>query len=86
MFLGACTTPSLTIVQEFCTKGSLYDVLNDKKESLGWDFIFKVSEDILKGLGTLHNYQPPMLHRNLKSSNVMVKRFFNLFNSENRKN
>lgn len=79
MFLGACTAPFLTIVQEFCTKGSLYDVLNDKNESIGWDFIFKVSEDILKGLRFIHNYQPPMLHRNLKSSNVMVRRILFLF-------
>mmetsp|Transcript_112393 Transcript_112393/g.168225 ORF Transcript_112393/g.168225 Transcript_112393/m.168225 type:complete len:469 (+) Transcript_112393:64-1470(+) len=72
-FLGACLKPSLTVVQEFFPRGSLYDVLNDPKEKLDWDFLFHTAIEILKGLSFLHTHRPLVLHRNLRSSNVLIE-------------
>ena len=71
-FHGACLKPNLTIVQEFAHKGSLFDILSDTREQITWEFVFKISQDILQGLSYLHSNRPTILHRNLKSSNVIV--------------
>lgn len=71
-FYGACTQPSFCLVFEFCSKGTLYDVLNDLNEDITWSRVFRASLDAIKGLSCLHNWKPPIVHRDMKSLNLLV--------------
>jgi len=71
-FYGATTQPSLCMVLEFCAKGALYDVLNDMKEDITWSIVFKAAIDTIKGLLCLHNWKPQIVHRDMKSLNLLV--------------
>ena len=55
LFLGACTkVPNLSIVLEFCTRGSLWNILHDQKVVLTWELRKKFALDIAKGVFYLH--------------------------------
>lgn len=71
-FHGACLYPVLAEVKELCGRGSIYDILNNPREKISWDFVVKVAEECLKGLTYLHSQDPPIPHRNLRSSNLLV--------------
>ena len=71
LFFGALLKPELCMVFEFCEKGSLSNVLQSK-EKLDWKRILKLSIDTCKAIGTLHSWNPPIVHRDLKSLNLLV--------------
>jgi hypothetical protein len=71
-FYGLCLEPKLTLVIEYCSRGSLYDVMNDPTINIGWPLVFKFAIDMAKGLQVLHNHQPKILHRDWKSLNLLV--------------
>ena len=60
------------MVLEFCGKGALYDVLNDMREDITWPIVFKIAIDTVKGLSCLHNWKPQIVHRDMKSLNLLV--------------
>lgn len=73
MFLGACTKPPhLCIILEYCSKGSLWSCLHDTGIKISWEFKRKIALDIAKGVLYLHNQNPPILHRDLKSLNILL--------------
>ena len=47
-------------------------MLHDKGSHLDYDHILNISEGIAQGMAFLHGSRPPMLHRDLKSLNVLV--------------
>ncbi|KAL6078168.1 Myotubularin-like phosphatase domain, variant 2 [Balamuthia mandrillaris] len=62
------------IVTEFMQHGSLYSYLHDEKSAnLSWALRFKIAKDIAKGCAFLHGCSPPVLHRDLKSPNILVR-------------
>ncbi|XP_030445246.2 protein LYK5 [Syzygium oleosum] len=75
---GFCVHEGNTyLVYEFAENGSLSDWLHSKKfESspvLSWKQRVQVAYHIADGLNYLHNYtNPPYIHKNLKSSNVLL--------------
>lgn len=71
-FFGACIRPSLCMVLEFCHKGALFDVLNDLREDITWSRVFKAASDTVRGLLCLHSWRPQIVHRDLKSLNLLV--------------
>lgn len=62
----------LCIVTEYCPRGSLYSILNNPAIEIGWNRVLKFAIDMVTGLEYLHSLEQPVLHRNLKSSNLMV--------------
>jgi tRNA A-37 threonylcarbamoyl transferase component Bud32 len=72
-FLGACTAPpDIYIVTEFMSRGSLYNILHDKAVQLSWQQIKSMAIDAAKGMAYLHNSNPIIIHRDLKSQNLLV--------------
>ena len=76
-FLGVCLEPPC-IVTEFCARGSLTDVLRGAKSApakaslLDWSRRLNIALDAAKGMLYLHNHAPPIIHRDLKSPNLLV--------------
>ena len=73
LFLGACTkSPNLCIVLEYCARGSLWSLLHDMQIRMTWDYRKKFALDIAKGVYYLHTSKQPILHRDLKSLNILL--------------
>lgn len=72
-FFGACIEPVPVMVLGLCAKGSLYDVLKRPDSNLAWANVIKVSISTLRGLDSLHKWKPQILHRDLKSRNILVE-------------
>ncbi|CAN1276307.1 Serine/threonine-protein kinase STY46 [Linum perenne] len=70
-FIGACTKPpSLCIVTEFMSGGSVYDYLHKHKGVFKLPSVLKVAIDISKGMNYLH--QNNIIHRDLKAANILM--------------
>ncbi|XP_074283956.1 uncharacterized protein LOC141608509 [Silene latifolia] len=73
LFMGAVTSPQrLCIVTEFLPRGSLFRLLQRSKSKLDWRRRIHMALDIARGMNYLHNCNPPIVHRDLKSSNLLV--------------
>eukprot|EP00850_Spirogloea_muscicola_P013107 SM000087S23389 [mRNA] locus=s87:479195:485097:+ [translate_table: standard] len=73
LFMGATTTEDhLSIVTEFLPRGSLYRLLHRKKDSITWPRCLRMALDTARGMEYLHRSNPPIVHRDLKSSNLLV--------------
>ncbi|ELT90006.1 hypothetical protein CAPTEDRAFT_179119 [Capitella teleta] len=71
-FVGACVAPSCVIVlTEYCSKGSLQDILENDDVRLDSMFIASLVHDLIKSLLFLHDSELHT-HGNLKSSNCVV--------------
>jgi tRNA A-37 threonylcarbamoyl transferase component Bud32 len=73
LFMGAVTSPQrLCIVTEFLPRGSLCRLLHRNTPKLDWRRRVHMALDIARGVNYLHHYNPPIIHRDLKSSNLLV--------------
>ncbi|KAM9950386.1 hypothetical protein ACTFIT_011636 [Dictyostelium discoideum] len=72
-FLGTCNNPpEILIVMEYMPLGSLYRILHDPSISLDWPRMKSMALDIAKGMNYLHCCDPIVIHRDLKSHNLLV--------------
>ncbi|KAG9441756.1 hypothetical protein H6P81_017610 [Aristolochia fimbriata] len=70
-FIGACTRPpSLCIVTEYMSGGSVYDFLHKQKGVFKLPSLLKVGIDVSKGMNYLH--QNNIIHRDLKAANLLM--------------
>ncbi|XP_030635309.1 receptor-interacting serine/threonine-protein kinase 3-like [Chanos chanos] len=69
-----CGRPSsqLGLVMEFMEKGSLASLLNKLEGPPPWPLVFRLAHQIALGMNYLHNLSPPVLHLDLKPSNVLL--------------
>lgn len=73
LFMGAVTSPQrLCIVTEFLPRGSLFRLLQRNTNKLDWRRRIHMALDIARGMNYLHHRNPPIIHRDLKSSNLLV--------------
>lgn len=73
LFLGACLErPTCFIVTQLYPKGSLQDLLHNKEVELNWDMKCRLAGDAARGLKYLHTFNPPIIHRDVKSSNILI--------------
>ncbi|GAA5795432.1 hypothetical protein HPULCUR_000789 [Helicostylum pulchrum] len=71
-FIGVCTHPShLCIVTEICAKGDLFDVIRTfPRPSFAQQVTYMY--DIALGVSYLHTRRPSIIHRDLKSMNILI--------------
>jgi len=71
-FMGACMTPpDLCFVMELCT-GSLYGMLHEKRDPFSEHDAVQMCIDIGSAVEYLHAQTPVIIHRDIKSHNVLV--------------
>uniref|UniRef100_A0A8C5QID1 Guanylate cyclase n=1 Tax=Leptobrachium leishanense TaxID=445787 RepID=A0A8C5QID1_9ANUR len=71
-FVGCCIDPpNISILTEYCPRGSLQDILENESITLDWMFRYSLTNDIVRGMLFLHN-SVIVSHGNLKSSNCVV--------------
>jgi len=57
---------------EFCSRGSLYDVLNSTNTHIGWKELLIFAVQMVRAVNSLHRAKPQILHRDIKSPNFLV--------------
>lgn len=73
LFMGAVASPErLCIVTEFLPRGSLFRLLQKNTAKLDPRRRVHMAIDIARGMNYLHHCSPPIVHRDLKSSNLLV--------------
>ncbi|XP_027350210.1 serine/threonine-protein kinase CTR1-like isoform X2 [Abrus precatorius] len=75
LFMGAVIKPpNLSIVTEYLSRGSLYRLLHKPgaREMLDERRRLSMAYDVAKGMNYLHKRNPPIVHRDLKSPNLLV--------------
>jgi alpha-tubulin suppressor-like RCC1 family protein len=74
LFMGACTKgPYYFVVTEFCENGNLFELLHQHRSyQLSWEDRRRIAIEIAQGMNYLHTFNPPILHRDLKSMNVLL--------------
>jgi serine/threonine protein kinase len=73
LFMGFVHEPrKLWIVTEYCSRGSLRDLLDDNKLRWTPSRILKLALGAARGLAYLHGQDPPVLHLDLKTSNILI--------------
>eukprot|EP00887_Chlorella_sp_A99_P004358 scaffold15.g4358.t1 len=81
-FFGICLTPAAAIVTEYCALGSLSAVLRKGREdpaatsALTCRRRLSLVRDAALGMAYLHSRAPPIIHRDLKSTNLLVDEHF----------
>eukprot|EP00019_Armaparvus_languidus_P006004 CAMPEP_0168607050 /NCGR_PEP_ID=MMETSP0420-20121227/16923_1 /TAXON_ID=498008 /ORGANISM="Pessonella sp." /LENGTH=538 /DNA_ID=CAMNT_0008646807 /DNA_START=56 /DNA_END=1672 /DNA_ORIENTATION=- len=73
LFMGACTEPgNCMIVTELVPKGDLEKMLHDPAVHLSLTLRMKMARDAALGMNWLHLSTPKFVHRDLKTSNLLV--------------
>lgn len=74
LVIGAVTrTLPYSLVLEFCSGGTLFDLLHKRPlVNISWRQRMKITLDIAKAVNYLHHLSPVVIHRDLKSLNVLL--------------
>merc|ERR1712238_371934 len=61
------------IITEFCEGGTLFELLHEQEDiSLTWSAKLKICTDVAAAVDYLHKFPPPIVHRDLKSLNLLL--------------
>ena len=73
LFMGAVTRPpNLSILTEFLPRGSLYWLIHRPNLSIDEKRCLLMALDVAQGMNYLHSSNPVIVHRDLKSPNLLV--------------
>jgi len=72
LFGCSLTAQAIWIVSELCSLGSLRHLLDDEEKELPLETRLKIALQVAEGVVYLHNQEPKIIHRDLKSHNIMV--------------
>ncbi|CAF4171200.1 unnamed protein product, partial [Rotaria sordida] len=76
-FYGACTeTGKYALVMEYMSLGSLYKILHEDNRVFTWPERLSVAFQTASGINYLHQLPEPVLHRDIKSLNVLMERAY----------
>lgn len=78
-FIGASwnSYSNVCFVTEFLERGDLFSILRNPKYVLTYtDPILRMMIDTSRGMAYLHSMKPPIIHRDLKSMNILVNSTF----------
>ncbi|XP_023734546.1 serine/threonine-protein kinase EDR1 [Lactuca sativa] len=79
LFMGAVTRPpNLSIITEFLPRGSLYRIIHRPHCQIDEKRRIKMALDVAKGMNCLHTSIPTIVHRDLKSPNLLVDEDWNV--------
>ncbi|KAK8589390.1 hypothetical protein V6N13_088240 [Hibiscus sabdariffa] len=79
LFMGAVTRPpNLSIITEFLPRGSLYKILHRPHPQIDEKRRIKMALDVARGMNCLHTSIPTIVHRDLKSPNLLVDKNWNV--------
>jgi len=82
LLMGAVTVPgNLSIVTEFLHRGSLFKLLHREQTpalqaALDERRRMRMAMDVIRGMHYLHSFEPMIVHRDLKSPNLLVDKSF----------
>jgi len=82
LLMGAVTIPgNLSIVTEFLHRGSLFKLLHREqnenvRSALDQRRRMRMALDVIRGMHYLHSFEPMIVHRDLKSPNLLVDKSF----------
>lgn len=79
LFGCSLTVQAIWIVSELCSLGSLRQMLDDNDRVLPLDLRLSLALQVAEGMDYLHNQDPPIIHRDLKSHNIFVHETFTEF-------
>ncbi len=71
---GVCLDPCFAIIMEYMNAGTLHSLLHNDciHGPLPFGLLIKLALDIAKGMEFLHGITPPIVHRDLKSPNILL--------------
>jgi len=76
LFGCSLTAQAIWIVSELCSLGSLRQLLDDKQLQLPLSLRLKIALQISEAMTYLHNQEPSIIHRDLKSHNIFIHETF----------
>jgi serine/threonine protein kinase len=80
-FMGVCLDDErqkVSLLMEYCEKGNLHDLLQDKSEHFDFNISMKVLLETAEGVNYLHLNEPAIIHCDLKSPNILIDIDFNV--------
>ena len=74
IFLGTMLEENnLCLITEYCEGGTLYDLLHKKKHiEIPWNLKLKFLIEISQAMNFLHTNEPQIIHRDLKTLNILL--------------
>mmetsp|Transcript_111189 Transcript_111189/g.313779 ORF Transcript_111189/g.313779 Transcript_111189/m.313779 type:complete len:298 (+) Transcript_111189:51-944(+) len=70
--LGIFPDEPISIVMELCWGGTIFELLHESDVPLSWMQNLKMLLDTANVMMYLHDFNPPIIHRDLKSLNILL--------------